>query len=409
MDAVSRTDIEELRKSLPPDKKLTEGRQYLVRKSKRKAPYREYYIEYLDDGKLRAECKFCPANFAADGNLNGSKNVKNHSEKCLANPVNKNKGKGSQAELFFRQGEGDKDNEEGETKLKYGSGNGEAIGKAVEACLEFWGIEDKLYSVTVDNASSNDVACAHLKRMIQRMGCVGDGKYLHVRYDWKNVEKLEVFLRGFYLLTRRISGSLYVTSNRGMFEIVAVYNMLNKWEESLDENFKAMAITMKKKFDKYWGNVDKMNKLIYIAALLDPRTKMIVVELTLTDLYGGEGDDYEKSIRDRAKRMKGSGRYVRSEFERYLNEQLGVEEEASDALTWWSRNGHRYPILSRMARDILAIPLSTVASEFAFSAGGRHLDPFRGSLTPKFFSMFIEFQGMTLDEDDDVVYVDSLI
>ena len=54
-----------------------------------------------------------------------------------------------------------------------------------------------------------------------------------------------------------------------------------------------------------------------------------------------------------------------------------------DALTWWGCNGHRYPIISRMARDILAIPLSTVASESAFSAGDRHLDPFRSSLTPK--------------------------
>ncbi|KAL2937776.1 putative AC transposase [Bienertia sinuspersici] len=36
-----------------------------------------------------------------------------------------------------------------------------------------------------------------------------------------------------------------------------------------------------------------------------------------------------------------------------------------------------------MARDILAIPLSTVASKSAFSAGGLHLDQYRSSLTPK--------------------------
>ena len=35
------------------------------------------------------------------------------------------------------------------------------------------------------------------------------------------------------------------------------------------------------------------------------------------------GSDYMKSLRDRAKRLKGTGRYVRGEFERYLNEQIG--------------------------------------------------------------------------------------
>lgn len=36
-----------------------------------------------------------------------------------------------------------------------------------------------------------------------------------------------------------------------------------------------------------------------------------------------------------------------------------------------------------MARDILAVPISTVASEPALSAGGRLLDAFRSYLTPR--------------------------
>jgi hypothetical protein len=51
-------------------------------------------------------------------------------------------------------------------------------------------------------------------------------------------------------------------------------------------------------------------------------------------------------------------------------------------LAWWKLNASRFPIVARLARDVLAIPISTVASESAFSTGGRILDDFRTSLTP---------------------------
>jgi hypothetical protein len=38
--------------------------------------------------------------------------------------------------------------------------------------------------------------------------------------------------------------------------------------------------------------------------------------------------------------------------------------------------------VARLARNVLAIPISTVASESVFSMGGRILDDFRTSLTP---------------------------
>uniref|UniRef100_A0A803MDZ4 Transposase n=1 Tax=Chenopodium quinoa TaxID=63459 RepID=A0A803MDZ4_CHEQI len=333
LQPLSEKDMEELQSTLPPDKKLKAGREYIWnRKSKRKAEYWKYYLEYVENGKLRAECKFCPKTFAADGNLNGSKNVKNHAESCLAHFID-NDWKLNKKIINF---------------CPISSHKGEAIGKAVEACLEYWGIDDKLFTVTVDNASSNDVACAHLSRMVRRTECINDGKNLHVRCiahiinlivwdgikehgvcidrvrnavkyvknsparilrfkdlvqkanidsksslsfdvptrwnstyimletalkfrrvfsglslpdgedlndnerppepeDWEKLERLVLFLEGFYLLTKRISGSHYVTANKGLGEIASMYDMLNNWEQSEDLNFQAMAIAMKKK------------------------------------------------------------------------------------------------------------------------------------------------------------------
>lgn len=61
------------------------------------------------------------------------------------------------------------------------SHKGESIGMVIEKCLLNWGI-DKLFTVTVDNASSNDVAIGYLRKKFNpRGGLVQNGKYLHMR------------------------------------------------------------------------------------------------------------------------------------------------------------------------------------------------------------------------------------
>jgi hAT family C-terminal dimerisation region len=93
-------------------------------------------------------------------------------------------------------------------------------------------------------------------------------------------------------------------------------------------------------------------------------------------------------------------RFVKSQFKRHLMEEESVESKSEvakylaepcdsgddkcfDILAWWKVNASRYPILSLMAKDVLAMSVSTVPSESAFSTGGRILDPFRSSLSPK--------------------------
>ena len=50
-----------------------------------------------------------------------------------------------------------------------------------------------------------------------------------------------------------------------------------------------------------------------------------------------------------------------------------------DVLSYWKGNQYRYP---QIARDVLSILVTTVASESAFSNSGRVLDQYRSALKP---------------------------
>jgi hypothetical protein len=52
-------------------------------------------------------------------------------------------------------------------------------------------------------------------------------------------------------------------------------------------------------------------------------------------------------------------------------------------LAHWKNKTDKYPILSQIARDLMSIQVSTVASESAFSGAGRVVDPFRNRLDPE--------------------------
>ncbi|XP_072066932.1 zinc finger BED domain-containing protein RICESLEEPER 1-like [Arachis hypogaea] len=71
------------------------------------------------------------------------------------------------------------------------------------------------------------------------------------------------------------------------------------------------------------------------------------------------------------------------ELEVYFDESAYISEGNSksfSALKWWKNNSLKFKILSKMAVDILAIPISMVASESSFSTGERVIDKYRSRL-----------------------------
>lgn len=92
--------------------------------------------------------------------------------------------------------------------------------------------------------------------------------------------------------------------------------------------------------------------------------------------------DTRAGLRDFIKSKK-SSEPNKSEIDAYFEDAL---DEASvdddfDILAWWKLKAPKYPMLARLARDILAVPISTVASESTFSTSGRTLSPTRSSLS----------------------------
>ncbi|CAN1347234.1 Putative AC transposase, partial [Linum perenne] len=68
------------------------------------------------------------------------------------------------------------------------------------------------------------------------------------------------------------------------------------------------------------------------------------------------------------------------EFDTYISDGLILRSGEFDILAWWKSNSSKYPTLTLISRDILAVPVSTVVSKAAFSTCGRLLSPYRSQL-----------------------------
>ncbi|KAF7801652.1 zinc finger BED domain-containing protein RICESLEEPER 2-like [Senna tora] len=331
------------------------------------------------------------------------------------------------------------------------------IGKAIEKCLLGWGIEN-VFSITVDNASSKDTAVTYLKKHFRNwnrdlhysIGAIRNvvryvrwnSTYFMLEHamkiekvfewmedddegytshftedpnragppcycDWRNASVFVQFLRVFYSITVRLSGSLYVTSNSCFHDIAHVQTMLKASIAHRDALIGGMANNMKIKYDKYWEKPENFNPLIVIGVVLDPRYKLDYVNSTFEDIYddlqefehtqeSGESNTTPDAdglpvpdfVNTNPKgkwwsKKKNNATDQKSDLEKYLADEIHDIDNNFDILAWWKENANKYKILSLIARDVLDVPVSTVASESAFSTGGHVLDVFRSSLSLK--------------------------
>ncbi|CAK8544417.1 unnamed protein product [Lathyrus sativus] len=99
--------------------------------------------------------------------------------------------------------------------------------------------------------------------------------------------------------------------------------------------------------------------------------------LSIKEVANDGLDDYDAYVR---KKKRARTSYVKTELDHYLEEEVLPQSSNFDILLWWKLNGIKYPTLRAIAKDILAILISTIASESAFNTSGHILSPHRNRL-----------------------------
>ncbi|KAF7151268.1 hypothetical protein RHSIM_Rhsim02G0026300 [Rhododendron simsii] len=239
--------------------------------------------------------------------------------------------------------------------------------------------------------------------------------------DWKIGFEFMKFLKVFYVATVACSGVRYPTS---CIVLNNLYNIsLNFVNHREQPNLVSACIDMEGKFRKYY---EEMPPIYLLAAVMDPRIKLEGVSLLLsgigtnlgittlpssafvndllTIMYAKYDAKFGPNVTRTAAPLTsptssndaswfllssslgiGSSNVTsRVELSKYLElESVSANDRINfDILAWWKKNEEKYPVLSIMARDLLTPPVSSVASEFAFSAGKRVLDERRSRLAP---------------------------
>ncbi|XP_044427106.1 zinc finger BED domain-containing protein RICESLEEPER 2 [Triticum aestivum] len=205
-------------------------------------------------------------------------------------------------------------------------------------------------------------------------------------------------------------------------KVITIRLAIRKWGKSDIELIQKMSEEMKDKFEKYWKDI---HGLMSVATVLDPRYKLHILnalygpldgrvhaateiekvkkllnelvkqykdevegedtrDVSLTELVGEEDEAMKLYDMYLSSRPTVPSSSIHTELDLYLEEAsfLKNRTEQFDIINWWKVSGSRFPTLQKLARDILPIPITSVASECAFSTSGRVLSAHRSRLTP---------------------------
>ncbi|GAU49294.1 hypothetical protein TSUD_89190 [Trifolium subterraneum] len=229
-----------------------------------------------------------------------------------------------------------------------------------------------------------------------------------ISYDWDIGRAFATFLKLFYEATLVFSSSQEVSIHSAFHQIADIHCELQEACLDLNSVFASVCKEMVEKYNKYWGNVTNMNKLLYLGVILDPRFKMRIIEwkfkdmyegraqfgtdllasieVALTNLYNWYKQEYDKKFPKASPMVIDpvvdttvrTGRYSRKAKEKAFDEHL----EDENAVIQNNELQVHIPCLIYYGQRHSCYTVSTVASESAFSTRGRVIETFRSSLKP---------------------------
>lgn len=262
------------------------------------------------------------------------------------------------------------------------------------------------------------------------------GSYGLLTCEWDHVQEIHKFLKVFYDVTTMFSAVKTPTTNLYFRGVWVIEKTL--MEVASDENniLSAILTSMRAKFDKYWSDY---NEILSCATLLDPRCKEKFLFFCYGKIYRKDMSSfYVQKIVDRLHsvfkeyedptskvRTSSGGNFSsgkvddpfseysnfmvdasssteKSQVSIYLGEPTLDLNEELDILDFWNKSSMRYPELARLACDILSIPVSTVASESAFSTGGKIITSTRSSLKSKTVQAIVCLRDWIKASDDNI-------
>ncbi|CAA7031868.1 unnamed protein product [Microthlaspi erraticum] len=255
------------------------------------------------------------------------------------------------------------------------------VNQMTQDCLQDCGETiEKIRFVNVDDPTRWDTTCAMLETALERKN---DDLESVSDLEWERLATVVGFLRVFVEVINAFTRSHFLSANMYFPELCDVHLRLIEWSKNQDEFVSSLAVNMRKRFDEFW---DKNNLVLAIATILDPRFKMKLVEYYYTLFYDSSASELIEDISECVKALYNEhsvglllsssdwqenhdhhhhhqSNDSKSELEKYLEEPLFPRNSYFDVLNWWKVHTPRYPVLSMMARNVLAIPMLNVLPE----------------------------------------------